>query len=95
MLFRPLRVFLPLVILCVVYGTGKMILDITRDPNISASAIAALLSGLQILLIGMLGDAMATRIGRLNPNAVYGVQPRELPGPRDAVSTPPAVAPPE
>lgn len=95
MLFRPLRVFLPLVILCFVYGTGKMIVDMTRDPNISASAIAALLSGLQILLIGMLGDAMATRIGRLNPNAVYGVQPRELAGPRDAMSTPPAVAPPE
>jgi hypothetical protein len=80
MLFRPLRVFLPLVIICLVYGTGKMILDMTRDPNISASAIAALLSALQLLLIGMLGDAMATRIGRFSPNGVFGVQPRELQG---------------
>lgn len=92
MLFRPLRVFLPLVIVCVLYGTGKMAVDMTRDPNISASAIAALLSGLQLLLIGMLGDAMATRIGRLNPNGAFGVQPREL-APRQAA--PPPAQPPE
>jgi glycosyltransferase involved in cell wall biosynthesis len=79
MLFRPLRVFLPLVILCLVYGTGKMALDMIRDPNISASALLAFLSALQLLLIGMLGDAMTMRLGRLSPNAVFGVQPKELP----------------
>jgi len=79
MLFRPLRVFLPLVILCLVYGTGKTMLDMIRDPNISASAILAFLSALQLLLIGMLGDAMTMRLGRLSPNAVFGVQPKELP----------------
>jgi glycosyltransferase involved in cell wall biosynthesis len=78
MLFRPLRIFLPLVVLCLLYGTGKMTLDMIRDPNISASALLALLSALQLLLIGMLGDAMAMRLGRLSPNAVYGVQPKEL-----------------
>jgi hypothetical protein len=33
---------------------------------------------LQLILIGMLGDAIATRLGRLNPNAVFGVRPREM-----------------
>jgi len=40
--------------------------------------LLAFLSALQLLLIGMLGDAMATRLGRLSPNAVFGVQPKEL-----------------
>lgn len=78
MLFRPLRVFLPLVIVCLLYGTGKMTLDMIRDPNISASALIAFLSALQLLLIGMLGDAMAMRLGRLSPNAVFGVRPKEF-----------------
>jgi glycosyltransferase involved in cell wall biosynthesis len=80
MLFRPLRVFLPLVVLCLAYGTVKMTVDMVRDPNISASAILAFLSALQLLLIGMLGDAMTMRLGRLSPNAVFGVQPKELLG---------------
>jgi glycosyltransferase involved in cell wall biosynthesis len=82
MLFRPLRVFLPLVGLCLVYGTTKMTIDMIRDPNISASALLAFLTGLQLLLIGMLGDAMTMRLGRLSPNAVFGVQPKELRAPR-------------
>ncbi|MCI0435397.1 MAG: glycosyltransferase family 2 protein, partial [Gemmatimonadetes bacterium] len=77
MLFRPLRVFLPLVLVCLVYGVVKMSIDLARDPNISASAILAFLSALQILLIGMVGDAIATRLGRLNPNAVLGVPQSE------------------
>jgi glycosyltransferase involved in cell wall biosynthesis len=78
MLFRPLRVFLPLVVLCLGYGTLKMTVDLLRDPNISASAVLAFLSALQLLLIGMLGDAIATRLGRLSPNGVFGVRPREV-----------------
>jgi len=74
MLFRPLRVFIPVVGLCLLYGFVKMGIDMTRDPNISASALMALMSALIILLIGMLGDAMATRLGRLNQNSVVGVQ---------------------
>jgi glycosyltransferase involved in cell wall biosynthesis len=79
MLFRPLRVFLPLVALCLIAGTIKMSIDMTHDPNISASAVLAFLTALQLLLIGMLGDAMTTRLGRLSPNGVFGVQPKELP----------------
>lgn len=74
MLFRPLRVFLPLVGLCFLYGVVKMSVDLTRDPNISASAMLAFMSALLILLIGMLADAVVTRLGRLAPNPVVGVR---------------------
>ena len=77
MLFRPLRIFLPVVGLCLLYGLIKMSIDMTRDPNISASALLAFVSALIILLIGMLGDALATRLGRLNPQIV-GVSTSEL-----------------
>lgn len=73
MLFRPLRVFLPVVLLCLGYGLTKMAIDLVRDPMISASALMALMSALIILLIGMVGDAIATRLGRINRNAVAGV----------------------
>ncbi len=78
MLFRPLRVFLPVVLLCLLCGFGKMTIDLMRDPNISASALLALMSALLILLIGMVGDAIATRLGRLSPHAVAGVQTKHL-----------------
>jgi glycosyltransferase involved in cell wall biosynthesis len=77
MLFRPLRVFLPLVIICLIYGLTKMSIDMSRDPNISATALMALLSALQLLLIGMLGDAVAMRLGRLSSHAVFSIQPKE------------------
>jgi glycosyltransferase involved in cell wall biosynthesis len=77
MLFRPLRVFLPIALVCLLYGVTKMSIDLTHDPNISASAIFAFISALLLVLIGMLGDAIATRLGRFNSNAVAGVQPKE------------------
>lgn len=78
MLFRPLRVFVPLALVSLSYGLVKMTIDLFRDPNISATAILALLSTLLIVLIGMLGDALATRLGRLNQNMVAGVRPKEF-----------------
>ena len=74
MLYRPLRVFLPVVLVCLGYGLTKLAIDLARDPMISASALMALMSALMILLIGMVGDAIATRLGRLNQNAVLGVR---------------------
>lgn len=74
MLFRPLRVFLPVVAVCFAYGVVKTLIDFQEIGNLSASATLALLSGLLILLIGMLGDAIATRLGRLNANPVIGVR---------------------
>jgi glycosyltransferase involved in cell wall biosynthesis len=70
MLFRPLRIFIPIVMLCLLYGVIKMTIDMLRDPNISASALLAFVSALIILLIGMLGDAIATRLGGINPQII-------------------------
>lgn len=77
MLFRPLRVFLPLVFAFLTYGLVKMAVDLSHQPNVSASAVLALMSALFILLIGMLGDVIATRLGRFAPNAVVGVRAEE------------------
>ena len=74
MLFKPLRIFLPIVIVFAAYGFGKLAIDLTHQPNVSASAVLALICALLVLLIGMLGDAIATRLGRFSPNAVRGVQ---------------------
>ena len=92
MLFRPLRVFLPLVLICLMYGVTKMTIDLIRDPMISASALLALMSALLILLIGMLGDAVATRLGRLSPNAVIGVQTNQFVKDQQAAPEPPTDA---
>ncbi|HEY7783611.1 MAG TPA: glycosyltransferase family 2 protein, partial [Pyrinomonadaceae bacterium] len=78
MLFKPLRVFIPLALACLVYGVGKMTIDMFRDPNISASAILAMISAMQLTLVGMLGEAIASRLGRFNPQAAYGVRPKEM-----------------
>jgi len=78
MLFRPLRVFLPLALICAGYGAIKTLIDLREIGNLSASATLGLLSGLLILLIGMLGDAMATRLGRLSPNPVIGVRAQSV-----------------
>jgi glycosyltransferase involved in cell wall biosynthesis len=71
-MFRPLRVFLPIVLLCLSYGLIKMWIDVMRDPNVSASALGAMMSALIILLIGLLADGVALRLGRLHQN-VTGV----------------------
>ncbi len=78
-LFRPLRVFLPIVGICFSYGVVKTCIDmwVTGDKNISITAILGLLSALLVLLIGMLGDALATRLGRLNANNLAGVDTKE------------------
>jgi len=68
-LFRPLRVFLPLAVLSFGYATVKMVIDLAviGDRNISASAIMMFTSGLVILLMGMVADALITRLGNLTP----------------------------
>ena len=68
-LFRPMRVFLPLAILGFTYGIAKTVIDlvIIGDRMISASAIMMAMAGLVILLMGMLADALITRLGRIAP----------------------------
>lgn len=77
MLFRPLRVFLPIAALCILYGVVKASVDLTQDPNISASAILAFVSALLMVSVGMLGDAVAMRLGRFNQYAAMGALPSE------------------
>jgi hypothetical protein len=68
-LFRPLRVFLPLAIVSFAYAVIKMVIDlgVIGDRNISASAIMMFTSGLIILLMGMVADALITRLGNISP----------------------------
>jgi glycosyltransferase involved in cell wall biosynthesis len=68
-LFRPLRVFLPLAVASFTYAVVKVVIDlaIIGDRSISASAIMMFTSGLIILLMGMVADALITRIGRITP----------------------------
>lgn len=68
-LFKPLRVFLPLVLVCFAYAFVKMVIDLAviGDRNISASAIMMFNSGLVMLLMGMVADALITRLGRITP----------------------------
>jgi hypothetical protein len=54
------------------YGLTKMSIDMSRDPNISASALGAFISALLVLLIGLLADGIALRLGRMHQN-VTGV----------------------
>jgi glycosyltransferase involved in cell wall biosynthesis len=78
MLFRPLRIFLPIVFIFAAYGVIKLGIDLSHQPNVSASAALAFICALLILLIGMLGDAISTRLGRFSPNAVVGVRTDEV-----------------
>jgi glycosyltransferase involved in cell wall biosynthesis len=78
MLFQPLRVFLPLAFWCFGLGTAKVIYDIVSlfqrtmtfewsllfQPVLSTSAILLLLVGLQLMLIGMVADAVLRRISQ-------------------------------
>jgi glycosyltransferase involved in cell wall biosynthesis len=73
MLFRPLRVFLPVVLLCLLYGVIKAAIDLTHQPNISQTSALAFASALQILLIGMVGDAIAARVGRMSHTSIPSV----------------------
>ncbi len=81
MLFRPLRVFLPCALLCFAYAAGKMFVDfvISGDRMLSTTAAIGAVSGLQILLIGMLGDGIATRLWHMGGTRYSGVLSRRSP----------------
>ncbi len=78
MMFQPLRLFLPMAFVLLGLGCAKTIFDVwslfVRNlhfdwallfyPVLSVSAMLLILTGLQVLFIGMLADAMVRRIGR-------------------------------
>jgi glycosyltransferase involved in cell wall biosynthesis len=76
MLFRPLRVFVPSALLFFLYAMIKAPWDllITGDRNVSTTAAVAMICAVQLLLIGMLGDALATRLRNISgtTNLDYG-----------------------
>jgi glycosyltransferase involved in cell wall biosynthesis len=78
MLFKPLRVFLPCALMCLLYAAGKTCFDflVTGDRSISTTAAIALIGSLQILLIGMLGEAIATRLWHMGGTRYVGVLSR-------------------
>jgi glycosyltransferase involved in cell wall biosynthesis len=90
MMFRPLRVFLPVAFLCFLYAFGKAFVDfvITGDRMVSTTAAMAGLSGLQILLIGGLGDAISTRLWHMGGTRYPGAAIRHTPSPRDGERAP-------
>jgi glycosyltransferase involved in cell wall biosynthesis len=62
--FNPLKIFLPLALLLLLIGTGKLIADIIRfDWHIAASTVILLLGGLQVLVLGLIADMIAKRSG--------------------------------
>lgn len=70
-LFRPLKVFMPVAAACSVTGLAKLGLDlavaISESRNfldseiVSTTAVVLLLAGLQIALVGLLAEALASR----------------------------------
>jgi hypothetical protein len=78
MLFNPLKVFVPPALACLTLGGLKLVLDLVFAviraggltwriflmPAISTSALVLILAGIQMLLIGMLSDAVARKMGR-------------------------------
>ncbi|RKZ02353.1 glycosyltransferase family 2 protein [Candidatus Fermentibacteria bacterium] len=74
-LFKPLRVFVPVAVFCFSVGFLKLIHDVIMAvsiagstgtsllvmPVVSSTAIAFLLASLQILLVGMVAEALAKR----------------------------------
>jgi glycosyltransferase involved in cell wall biosynthesis len=80
MLFRPLRVFLPCALVCLLYAVGKLCYDfgIAHDRMISTTAAVGMVSALQIVLIGMLGEAIGTRLWHIGGPRYVGVLSRSL-----------------
>ena len=76
MLFRPLRMFVPSAMLFLTYAMIKAPWDllVTGDRNVSTTAAVAMICAVQLLLMGMLGDALATRLRHISgtTNVDYG-----------------------
>jgi polyisoprenyl-phosphate glycosyltransferase len=60
--FSPLKIFLPLALLFLMSGFGKLIADFARyNWRITPSTVILLLGGLQILVLGLIADMIAKR----------------------------------
>ena len=91
MLFNPLKIFIPVALSFLFLGGVKFIFDflfmieraggmsweILKTHTISASTLLLFLSGLQILLVGMISDGIIRKIAQNNPNE-YQMKPEEI-----------------
>ncbi len=60
--FSPLKIFLPLAMLFLLTGTGKLIADVVRYSwRVTPSTVILVLGGLQIMVLGLIADMIAKR----------------------------------
>ena len=62
MYFNPLKVFLPISLFFIIAGVAWTIYQIVFFRNISTLSILIIISGIQIAVIGMLGDLIVTKM---------------------------------
>jgi glycosyltransferase involved in cell wall biosynthesis len=81
MLFNPLKVLVPAAMVCFLLGAAKLTMDVIYaalhtprlslfvlgQPVVSTTTVILFLSGLQILLIGMISDGLVRKIGQRMP----------------------------
>lgn len=94
MLFNPLKIFLPVSYLCIIFGLMKLIFDIVitiqnaqgliwnflfTHQVVSISALIFLISGLQILLIGMVADGITRNFSRHLPQKYQSIAVKYVP----------------
>lgn len=60
MLFNPLRIFLPLSILCIGFGFGWGIPIMLQDRGVSVGAMLAIVTGLLFFFIGLLAEQLSS-----------------------------------
>jgi glycosyltransferase involved in cell wall biosynthesis len=80
MLFNPLRIFVPLALALALIGVGKGIFDVAKTGMLSFSAVFMLGSALQVMLIGMVGDALGRKISSADINSPFQRQPEKVEG---------------
>ena len=60
--FSPMKIFLPLGLLLLLGGIGKLVADFIRYSwSITPSTVILLLGGLQILVLGLIADLIVKR----------------------------------
>lgn len=94
MMFQPLKIFVPLAFACLGIGAGKALFDIVAlflrhaqfgwyllfEPVLSTSAMLFLMTGFQVLFIGMLAEAVVRRLALQNEHltpshAITAIEP--------------------
>ena len=68
MFFSPLRVFFPLAVALLLVGTVKLGYDVVTDPvQIAINTVLILLTGIQVLVLGLLADLIVARTRGTSP----------------------------